>query len=89
MDGLNAENHHVFSWRCLGQKWGVCMELRRGQRSAVPELLQPVTIVGVNSVECQFERWIRFSCEAQNFVGFFGPNEFPSLDLPSESSRVT
>src|SRR5580700_2793616 len=55
----------------------------------IPELLQAVPVLRVNSVEDQIKRRIRFSCETQNLVGFVRPNEFTALHLPSESPRVT
>lgn len=58
-------------------------------RGAIPELLQAVPVVGVNSIEHQIEGEVRFSREAQNSVSFVRPNEFPTADLPSEGSRMT
>ncbi len=58
-------------------------------RGTIPDLLQALPILGVNSVEYEVERRIRFSCEAQNSVSFVRPNEFATADLPSESSRMT
>src|ERR1700684_2303737 len=45
-------------------------------RGTIPELLQARPVFGVNSVEYQIDRQIRFSGEAQDFVGFVRPNEF-------------
>ena len=58
-------------------------------RGALPELLQAVSVLGMNSVEYQIKRRIRFSGEAQNSVGFVRPNELPIADFPSEGSRMT
>jgi hypothetical protein len=58
-------------------------------RGTIPELLQARPVFGVNSVEYQIDRQIRFSGEAQDFVGFVRPNEFTIADFPCESSRVT
>ena len=55
----------------------------------VPEFLQPVAVLGVNSVKYQIECGVRFSCEAQNSVGLVRPNEFAGVHLPSKSPRVT
>src|SRR5580698_5192523 len=55
----------------------------------IPELLQAVPVLRVNSVEYQIKRRIGFSCKTQNFVGFVRPNEFTALHFPSESPRVT
>jgi hypothetical protein len=51
----------------------------------VPKLLQPVAILGVNSVEYQIECGIRFSREAQDSVGLVRPNEFARLNIPCKS----
>ena len=58
-------------------------------RGAIPELLQALPVLGVNSVEYQIDGRIRFSIEAQNFVGFVRPKQLTIADFPSESSRVT
>src|SRR5580700_5861704 len=55
----------------------------------IPELLQAVPVLRVNSVEYQIQSRIGFSCETQNLVGFVRPNEFTALHLPSESPRMT
>src|SRR5260370_18587827 len=58
-------------------------------RCTISELLHPLPVLGVNSVEYEIERRIRFSCEAQNSVGFVRPNQLATAALPSESSRIT
>src|SRR6201993_3402071 len=55
----------------------------------IRQLSHTVKVIRVNSIEYQVEGRIRLSCEAQNFVGFVGPNELTAVHLPSESSRVT
>jgi hypothetical protein len=58
-------------------------------RGTIFELLHPLPVLRVNSVEYEIERRIRFSCEAQNSVGFVRPNQLATADLPSEGSRMT
>src|ERR1700756_2197900 len=58
-------------------------------RGAIPELLHAISVLGVNSVEYEIERRIRFSCEAQNCVGFVRPDQLTTADFPSERSRMT
>src|ERR1700694_4102981 len=58
-------------------------------RGTVLDLSHAIQILRMNSVEHQIDRRIRFSCEAQNSVGFVRPNKFTVADLPSEGSRMT
>jgi hypothetical protein len=58
-------------------------------RGTIRQQSHTVQIVGVNSVENQIERRIRFSCKAQNSVGFVRLKELTTADLPTESSRMT
>src|SRR5260370_17863502 len=58
-------------------------------RGTVLDLSHAVQFLRVNSVEYQVERRIRFSSEAQNSVGFVRPKQFPTVALPSQSSRMT
>jgi hypothetical protein len=52
--------------------------------ATLSDLSHAVQVFRVNSVEDQIERWIRFSCEAQNSVSLVRPNEFATANLPSD-----
>src|ERR1700722_10332206 len=54
-----------------------------------PDLLHAITVFGVDSVQYQIESGICFMTETQNSASFFRPDEFTSINLPSERSRMT
>jgi len=57
------------------------IQIHSAPSGAIPELLQAVPVVGVNSVEYQIERKVRFSCEAQDSASFVRPNELATFNL--------
>src|SRR5258708_4940086 len=54
----------------------------------VESLLHAISIVGMNSLKYQLQRWLSGSIEFKYFVGFLRPVDFSAENAPAEAASV-
>src|SRR5260370_7486619 len=62
----------------------ICLLLGR----VVDNLLNKISIVGMNSLKYQLQRWLDHSIVFKDIVGFIGPENFSTRNVKAETARV-
>src|ERR1700731_380515 len=55
---------------------------------AVDSLLHAISVVGMNSLECQLQRRFNRSIILKDLVGFLRPVDFSTRDVPAETASA-
>src|SRR5260370_33824472 len=64
------------------------IEIRLFIGRVVESLPNEISIVGMNSLKCQFERWLRRSIVLKDVVGPVRPVDLSARNIPAETARL-
>src|SRR5258708_4498198 len=64
------------------------IEIRPCLESTVESLLHEISVVRMNSLKYQLQRWLDRSIMFKDIVGFIGPEDFSTRKVKAETARV-
>ncbi len=64
------------------------IEIRPCLESTVESLLHEISVVRMNSLKYQLQRWLDRSIVFKDIVGFIGPENFSTRNVKAETARV-